>query len=261
VNDAVAPGQHQPERGEHTVVWWDPAALVLGKDDQVGLRQQEILKIDEAGGNSDASIRAHDLWQSRRRETLDKGGRPTLVATTVTEHTRLTPAPSATDAVPVAIERVESDRPTRPRGRRFGTLVHAVLAEIAFDATPDQILGAATVQGRYLGCSGAEVEAAALSVAAALRHPVLRRAAAAATSGVCRREAPIALRLGDGTLLDGVVDLAFAGERDGPWTIVDFKTDAGADANRACYEEQVRLYARAIAEATSRPARAVLLYV
>jgi ATP-dependent helicase/nuclease subunit A len=262
VNDAVAPGQHQPERGEHAVVWWDPSALVLDKDDQVGLRQQEILKIDEAGGNSDASIRAHDLWQSRRRETLDQGSRPTLVATTVTEHTRGSKGTSAAaDALPVAIERVGSDQSARPRGRRFGTLVHAVLAEIAFDATADQILGAAAVQGRYLGCSGAEVEAAALSVAAALRHPVLRRAAAAAASGICRREAAIALRLGDGTLLDGVVDLAFAGERDGPWTIVDFKTDAGVEGNRACYEEQVRLYARAIAEATSRPARAVLLYV
>jgi ATP-dependent exoDNAse (exonuclease V) beta subunit len=265
VNDAVAPGQHQPERGEHTVVWWDPAALALDRADQVGLRQQEILKNDETGTNGEASIRAHDLWQQHRAETLAKGTRPTLIARTVTEHTRASAGQAAPAVLPapVGIERVAPGRAARPGGRRFGTLVHAVLAEIPFDATPERILGAAAVQGRYLGCSGAEVEAAAASVAAALRHPLLRRAAAAQETGLCRREVPLALRLDDGTLLDGVVDLAFAGEADAAWTVVDFKTDAEVEGetSRADYQEQVRLYARAIAEATSRPAHAVLLYV
>jgi ATP-dependent helicase/nuclease subunit A len=94
-------------------------------------------------------------------------------------------------------------------------------------------------------------------VAQALAHPLLRRAAAA---GQCRRELPLGLRLEDGSVLDGVVDLAFA-EAEG-WTVVDFKTDLGvAEGSRAAYEEQVRLYARAISAATARPARGVLLYV
>jgi len=67
--------------------------------------------------------------------------------------------------------------------------------------------------------------------------------------------------LDDGTVLDGVVDLAFADEGAGAWTVVDFKTDLGREVKRPSYEEQVRLYARAIAEATGRPARAMLLYV
>ena len=263
VEDAVAPGLHTPERGAHTVVWWDPAVLALGKEDQAGLRQQEILKNDEAGGNSDASIRAHDLWQARRKEIAARGGRPTLTARTVTEQTRDVPAPlaPATPVTPVMIERVPTGRSARPHGRRFGTLVHAVLAEIAFAAPAAAIERAATVQGRYLGCSGAEIEAAAVTVAEALRHPLLRRAAAAETAGQCRRELPLALRLDDGTVLDGVVDLAFALATDDAWTVVDFKTDLGGENNRAAYEEQVRLYARAITEATARPARAVLLYV
>src|SRR5207248_2295389 len=116
--DAVAPGLHQPEDGEHTVVWWDPATLALGQEDQVGLRQQEILKDDEAGGNSDASIRAHDLWQRRRADTAERGARPTLAARTVTEHTRVA-GPPAPGAAPVAIERVERGRFARPHGRRF----------------------------------------------------------------------------------------------------------------------------------------------
>jgi ATP-dependent exoDNAse (exonuclease V) beta subunit len=260
LSDAVAPGQHQPELGEHTVVWWDPTTLALGKEDQVGLRQQEILKNDEAGGNSDASIRAHDLWQRRRSETAEKGSRPTLIARTVTEHTRAA-RPLPLTAEPVVIERVNSGHSARPHGRRFGTLVHAVLAEIAFDAAAAAIERAAALQGRFLGCSSAEVEAAALSIGVALRHPLLLRAAAAQAAGQCRREVPLALRLDHDTVLDGVVDLAFIGEGESVWTVVDFKTDLGVEGNRAAYEEQVRLYARAIAEATARPARAVLLYV
>jgi ATP-dependent exoDNAse (exonuclease V) beta subunit len=257
IDDAVAPGLHRPQLGEHTVVWWDPSALPPGREDQVGLRQQEILKPDEGGANSDASIRAHDLWQRRRAEISAQGSRPTLTGRTVTEHTR---DAALSAGPPVAIERVAPPA-TRPHGRRFGTLVHAVLAEIPFDAAPPAIEAAASVHGRYLGCSSPEIAASVSTITLALAHPLLRRAAAAQTSGLCHRELPLALRLDDGTVLDGVVDLAFA-EPGAPWTVVDFKTDlATAQPNRLAYEEQVRLYARAISESTSRPAHAVLLYV
>lgn len=173
----------------------------------------------------------------------------------MTEHARAAaPDPAAP---PVTVERVERAGFARPHGRRFGTLVHAVLAEIPFAATTEEIQRAATLQGRYLGSTAAEVDAAGVTVAEALRHPLLRRAGAAS---VCRRELPLALRLDDGTVLDGVVDLAFA-DGDGPWTVVDLKTDLGVAGERAAYEEQVRLYARAIGEATGRPARGVLLYL
>jgi ATP-dependent exoDNAse (exonuclease V) beta subunit len=253
LEDCVAPGQHAPERGDHRVVWWDPHALALGQEDQRGLRQQEILKKDEAGDEGNASIRAHGEWQRRRSEITEAGARPTLVARTVTEHTREI---AVVNGAPVTIERVEAGRFTRPHGRRFGTLVHAVLAEIPLDAHGPTIERTAVVQGRYLGCPAPEVTAAAQVVAEALAHPLLRRAAGASE---CRRELPLGLRLDDGSVLDGVVDLAFA--EDGGWTVVDFKTDVGVEGNRAVYEEQVRLYARAIAAATAKPARAVLLYV
>ncbi len=263
LHEAVAPGQHGPELGGHKVVWWDPNVLDLGKEDQVGLRQQEILKDDAAGGNSDASIRAHAEWQQRRRDVGRRGAVPTLVARTVTEHTRDQSNEPSPD--PVLVERVPAGRTARPHGRRFGTLVHAVLAEIPLDASALVIQAAATVQGRYLGCSPPEVEAAGLTVAEALRHPLLRRAAVAQAAGRCRRELPLSLRLPDGTVLDGVVDLAFTEEsgdaRGDTWTIVDFKTDLGVARDNSTYEEQARLYARAISEATARPARAVLLYV
>jgi ATP-dependent exoDNAse (exonuclease V) beta subunit len=65
------------------------------------------------------------------------------------------------------------------------------------------------------------------------------------------------LRLEDGSLAEGVVDLAF--REDGVWTVVDFKTDRDLEAHRAEHRIQVLLYAAAIAAATGETARGVLL--
>jgi len=56
-----------------------------------------------------------------------------------------------------------------------------------------------------------------------MTHDVLVRARGADARGACRRETPVTLTLPDGTLIEGVVDLAF--EEGGEWTVVDYKTD------------------------------------
>ena len=94
---------------------------------------------------------------------------------------------------------------------------------------------------------------------AAWRHPLLARAREADRAGRCRREVPIRLRLGDGGLCEGTVDLAFE-ERDG-WLVVDFKTDRALGLDERVYAFQVALYAEAIAKATNRPARAMLVRI
>ena len=43
--------------------------------------------------------------------------------------------------------------------------------------------------------------------------------------------------------------------------MIDFKTDRADEDVRAVYARQVQLYAEAIAEATGKPARAVLMSV
>ena len=62
-----------------------------------------------------------------------------------------------------------------------------------------------------------------------------------------------------GTVVDGVVDLAFR-EDDG-WVVVDFKTDREISDRLADYQEQVRLYACAIARATGLPTSGILVRV
>jgi len=249
---AVRPGLHLPQSGTHTVVWWDPRALKLGAAQDAGLRQQRILAVDPASGRDAESEREHEAWQTQRRDTLARGTEPSHRIEIVTERSK---RGGPTSILPVALHRTDAKREGRPRGKAFGVLVHAVLAEVALDARDDAVAATAFVQARMLGASESDAKYATVAALAALRHPLVREAAAAEH----RRESPIVLREPDGTLVEGVLDLAF--RRGDGWVVVDFKTDHELEESKAAYEAQVRLYARAVSEATGMGAEGALLLV
>jgi ATP-dependent exoDNAse (exonuclease V) beta subunit len=145
----------------------------------------------------------------------------------------------------------------RPSGPRFGTLVHAILATVALDAARDAVAEVAALQARLLGATPEETAAATAVVEAALAHPLLLRAREAWRRGRCRRECPITAVQADGSILEGVLDLAF--EEDDGWTVVDFKTQAELVGPLARHRRQVAAYAAVVARVTGRPATPVLL--
>ena len=119
---------------------------------------------------------------------------------------------------------------------------------------------ASEVQARILGAPEAERDAAAEAVIRVLAHDLLRRAAAADAGGRARRECPVTLLTQEGTLIEGVVDLAF--EDGGRWVVIDFKTDREISQDGIeRYRRQVALYAAAISRATGLPADATLIRV
>lgn len=250
---SVAPGLHVPEAGAHRVAWWDPNALTLGVQPEGGLRQQKLLEVDAGGAQAGASERRWEAWNTKRAEVRTQGARPLQRVESATE---LASRLAGTGGAPIRSEKTTAPRGGRPHGIRFGTLVHAVLAECPLDADEAAVTRIATVQGRIVGATRTEVDHAAIAAVHALRHPVLR---AAAESADCRREVPLVVRLEDGALVEAIVDLAFrSGDR---WIVVDFKTDGELSERRAQYEEQVRLYARGIRDATGLQAEPVLLGV
>ena len=246
--EGVQPGLHAFDG--YDVVWWAPSVLRLGVEPRFGIRQQELLGKEADPALVEASLRRFAEWQNGRDAAVAAGSAPSLAVTTATARA----AADTRDAA--AVEVIELPRPAaRPGGPRFGALVHAVLATAPLAATQDAIARAAIVQGRLLGAPPDEVDAAVTAVAGALAHPLLARARGA----VCRRETPLTLRDGDGTLVEGTVDLAFL---DGStWIVVDFKTDQELSKNLDAYRRQVVLYADAITAATGQPARSVLLRV
>ncbi len=248
----AAPGLHRAELGEHDVVWWDPKALELEKVHPPGLHQDELLRDDEGGVRSAEALAAYEAWRAAREDTLVRGGTPGEQVSAAHE---AAPSP-AVAGPPVDAQTTDADRAHRPAGRRFGTLVHAALAELPLRATDAQVHQGVRMSARALGSAEEEISAAVDAVAAALRHPLLRRAAV--SPRVCR-EMPVTLRREDGALVEGVVDLAFV--EDGTWCVVDFKTDAELEERRAAHEAQVSLYVEAIALATGQPARGILLRV
>jgi ATP-dependent exoDNAse (exonuclease V) beta subunit len=140
---------------------------------------------------------------------------------------------------------------------RFGALVHAVLGLVPLDAAPAIVEALAAQQARILAADAVETEAAARVVSGALAHPAFAPLREAAARFRLRREVPVALADPTGAIVEGVVDAAF--ETAAGWVVADFKTDADPGENLDAYLGQVRLYARAIATATGRPASGVLI--
>jgi ATP-dependent exoDNAse (exonuclease V) beta subunit len=297
---SVTPGLHRPEAGEHNVVWWDPSVLDLNRQDEIGARLNKLLAADEEGKRSEQGIHDHSEWKKNRTRVRDQAGAPGVRVVTATEHAKdkalsakgeehsakgkdqgaaatqrkpdkaatpvgqlgLFAAPPPPRAMPdVAVESVAIDF-SRPHGKRFGTLVHAVLSVVNLDADAKGVQAAAELQGRLFGATSDEITAATETVTRALAHPLMRRAAAASLAGRCRRESPIAMRLEDGVIVEGIVDLAFVDESDrGTWIVVDFKTDFEISGKLDEYREQVALYALAISRATKLGVKGVLLRI
>src|SRR5262249_48811315 len=138
IDRAVRPGAHRPTAGEHTVVWWDPRALALDAIEDAGVRNQWILAAEHGAQAAAEGGRPHEAWIARRRPALEQGGarsRRVRTATSLGHETIASDAgPAAKDAKDdagdVEIVATPIDRASRPRGKRFGALVHATLAVI-----------------------------------------------------------------------------------------------------------------------------------
>jgi ATP-dependent exoDNAse (exonuclease V) beta subunit len=173
-------------------------------------------------------------------------------------------ASQATDAPPdpVVVETITTGLPVGPAsrpvatGKRFGTLVHAVLRDIPLDANRATIRQWAQLNARIVGAPPEEVESACSRVEAALAHPLLDRARAADRK---HREYPVMLSVNGGRLMEGIIDLAFV--ENNAWVIVDFKTDTDITSRGDQYQRQLQWYASALNRLTGLPARAYLLGV
>jgi ATP-dependent helicase/nuclease subunit A len=250
------------ERGgdtEFSVVWWDPRALKLGAEAPLGLRRPELIVKDVAPAIVDSGLAAYNSWRERRQQAIAAGIRSSLIPRTVTQAAKIGEE-SASDLKLSPVEIIELPRPAnRPSGRRFGTLVHAILASVPLDGDLNIIQRLATIHGRILGASQDEVVAASESVRVALAHGVFEDARRAAQQGRCRREVPIAWRDSDGSLIEGVIDLAF--EQAGSWTVIDFKTDEEFRGDEPVYRRQIGMYAAAINAANGAAVAALLMRV
>jgi ATP-dependent helicase/nuclease subunit A len=254
---SVMPGLHQARVGAHRVVWWDPAKLELDVRETMGLRQTRLLEADEKKEVSSRGIEKWTAWNRARAKLIAVGEAPTILVKTATELSVAEPG-SIDD---LDIEVIETTRdPKRPHGPRFGTLVHLAMLRVSLDAHDDAILMAVAAEGRAIGADEVEVAAAARAVSLALKSPLMARVRASAE---IRRECSVLHKLDDGSMMEGIADLAFAEGLNGKtiWNVVDFKTDLAIASRLDEYRAQIALYARGIAHAINVPTRGILFWI
>ena len=247
---SVKPGLHR-HPGDYDVVWWDPAALKLDAEGNFGVRQEGMLAKDEESKAAERSMNEYSAWKQQRGALLEQGSAPSLDVFTASEAASPPPGDPATVEV-FEVERIGS----RPAGPRFGTLVHALLQDAAFDASRDALQRLAGFQARLLDAPPAETAAGVEAVERALGHPLMARVRRAAR---VHREYPVTFKSDDGPILEGVIDLAFL--EDDVWQIVDFKTDVDIEPRIEEYTLQVGWYVHAIERITGLAARGYLLRV
>jgi hypothetical protein len=256
----VAPGTF--DLGSYAVSWWDPRALRLGATSTFGLKRDDLIVKDGDMFAVEDRLADYERWRESRVAVLAAGRQPSVKFMTATAWA----AEAASTGVDQALlELTPSDdvaivqlpgAADRPRGPGFGTLVHAVLATVALDAPDNVVTRTAQTQGRIVNASAVETAAAATVARSVLAHDLIARARA---SAAVMRETPVSWVNDDGTLIEGVLDLAFA-EEDAT-VVVDFKTDHELSSGEARYRAQLRQYVQAVARATGRPARGILFRV
>ena len=258
----VCPGEHRFASGDQTysVVWWspEPAVLNLEAEAPLGLRRDDLIVKDVAPEIRARYEREYIAWRNGRIDAVAAANQPSIRVITATQ------AAAGSEELPgdnidVIVAHIE-DGEERPRGARFGTLVHALIADVPLEPSGSGVLDRlASAHGRVLGATRDEIQAASAVVGRVLQHPLCIRAARASQSGRCYREIPITLRLASGVLIEGTVDLAF--HEDEEITVIDFKTDRELKGDLPVYRRQVQIYAHAVATATGRPARGVLMKI
>jgi ATP-dependent exoDNAse (exonuclease V) beta subunit len=232
--EQIRPGVHRPRAGNHQVLWFDPSTLDLKDPVARGAERDHLL--DGSRAQIEDGLARYEAWQSARSEAIASGSAPAFTVRVATE------AALVPEAASIPVEVVEVEVNLTVRGRRFGKLVHAVL----------QSGGSAAAHGRRWNATPEEVRAAEEIARVVLVHPLV----APAPGRTIFREMPVTVKLDDGSIIEGRVDLAWTDAAS--WTVIDYKTDS---AGRARYKRQLQLYALALQRATGKPARGVLLEI
>ena len=276
VDDTVRPGTYQfgdeADGQAYSVVWWDPLLLAASTDEGRGLRRNDLISKDANPLDVAADRARYDEWRERRAAVQAQGSVPSMIVTTPTQMKEpevlgawgLEGLAGGSQPAPGILIEDASMKSPRPSGKRFGTLVHALLASVPLSATASEVAELSALHAKLLGATDEEQAAARVIGVAVLKHPRMDQARAAQAAGRrVWREAPVSLRIDDGSgtpeMVDGQIDLAYETEQG--WMVIDFKTDIEIATAKDAYVRQVSMYLDAVRRATGQPAAGLILKI
>ncbi len=267
----VVPGLHRSGAGTE-VVWWDPDVLPRSRRAPHGLRHQKILAEDDGGTVAAQGLADHAAWGHARAERIRACSTKSIRVVTPTELAATAvaavakAAPGTVPPPPEPLLFTDASRDGRPTGKRIGSLIHGALEDLVHlaaagvEPTNADVERVIDLHARLTGASPAEVTGATDAAHAALKHPLLRRAAASAE---CRPECEISWVNEDGVVVEGTGDLLFREDTDDGalWTVVEFKSSLETDEAKAKARIQLETYSSAVHAATGDAVEGFVLIV
>jgi ATP-dependent exoDNAse (exonuclease V) beta subunit len=196
-------------------------------------------------------IRLYEGWRSARDQRLGDAANPEFRVRRITEVDAL---PEGIADAEIEIMRLDSPVTAgKPlRGRKYGDLVHALLAHALFPPDRAEIEARATTDEIGSRMDASYRQRAIDTVVRTLAHPLVSSACQAQR---VHREYPVTYET-NGELYEGVIDLvSFNGKR---WTVIDYKTGPGDEPR---YRRQIAIYGEIIRKTTAAPVRLVVLEI
>ena len=238
---SVKPGLHTPKVGRHQVLWFDPGVLPLKIAKSEGVENEQVLSGTRE--QAEEGLRRYREFRDRRAHRIATGSVQQYQLATAESFGETDECSAITVNIvrlPVVVG--------RPFGKKFGRLVHSILQHAE---AIDEITGLAVIWARRYGATDAE-KTAATEVARTALDYIFH----AVPAGAKRyRELPVMVRLEDGTLVEGRIDVAWSDGK--TWSVIDYKTDRREKRNVT----QLQLYALALQRSTGLPVRGVVLEV
>ena len=224
-------------------VWWDPSTLALDVRSARGLGGEDVL-VPPAEGVVDEGALSLERWQQARQRALEDGAlelRPLRRARTIAERVGVATRSEVSE------ESAWTPPSARPIGRRLGALFTRALPHLS--EPPDTLDKIVSAEARSLGASDEEKNAASTALSALRAHHVFSDAAA-------QRDVPVMARGGASEIIEGRADVVLdRGEAGLVVARAVLRDDVTGEPER----RELALVADAIADATGRPVRALLV--
>jgi ATP-dependent helicase/nuclease subunit A len=247
--EILRPGQHDAGVGTHTVVWFDPFSFPESPETDGGIDDEALLRSTTI--EPDEGVRQYEEWRNVRQNRIAAGTTPQFRVKRITDVETL-PERFETEVEIMGTNVPASAESSGKRGRKYGDLLHAILARVDYPA--ERIGIDAQTAAHEIGSTMSETERQFVVdvVFRTLAHPLI---SAAFSAKQVRREYPVTYET-NGELYEGVIDLTwFDGNK---WTIVDYKTGPGDEPR---YRRQIALYGEAVRKATGTPVRLIVLEI
>jgi hypothetical protein len=172
--EILRPGLHEAGVGSHGVVWFDPGILLNTPETDGGIDDDALLR--STMSEPAEGLRQHEAWRAARDQRLVAGVKPEFRLRRITEAEALPEGVSEGEVEIIRLDVPAIAASGRKRGRKYGDLVHALLAHAEFPADRTGIEAQATAHEIGSRMTAGDRQQTVDTVIRTLAHPLVSSA-------------------------------------------------------------------------------------